>query len=226
MPLHVKICGVTCPDDAVAVVEAGADALGIVFAPSPRQVDLARAEAIRSGLPEAVDCVGVFVNEAFAEVRRAREAAGLTAVQMHRRPEDIWPEGDVAAFHAWLVEKSLRYVLAVRARDAATLEDELDRGLSGADQLLLDAYVEGVEGGSGCAYDWSLTALAARRGVPVIVAGGLTPLNVGEAVRRTRPWGVDVSTGVERAPGRKDHEAVRAFVAAARQADLTADQRA
>jgi phosphoribosylanthranilate isomerase len=223
MPVHVKICGITCPEDAVAAFEAGADAVGLVFAPSPRQVDLVRAAAVRASLPGAFDVAGVFVGEPFPEVRRACEAARLSTIQMHRRPEDIWPAADVTAFHAWLTEEGLRYVLAVRARDAATLDAELDRGLGRADQLLLDAYAAGSEGGTGRVYDWSLTGLATRRGVPVIVAGGLTPRNVAEAIRQTRPWGVDVSTGVERAPGRKDSDAVRAFVLAVRQTDLTAE---
>lgn len=217
MRLHVKICGITTPADAVPAVEAGANALGVVFAPSPRRVTLEQAREIRAAVP-GVELVGVFVDEAFAEVRRAVMEAGLQATQFHKDPAGLWPRADLTDWEAFRAERALRAVRAVRARSAEALQSALEGRAEAFDQVLLDAYVPGVEGGTGQTFDWSLADTARAFGRPIIVAGGLHPGNVAEAIRRVAPWGVDVSSGVESAPGRKDADAVRRFLAAAREA--------
>jgi phosphoribosylanthranilate isomerase len=217
MPLHVKICGITNALDARVAVEAGADAVGLIFAPSARHVTPEQGQVIRRTVPPGVDLVGVFVEEPFERVREAVLTAALTAVQFHRDPRRIWSEAEVARWEQMRVEGRLRTVRALKARDAATLRAELVT-VWGADQVLLDAFVPGAEGGTGETFDWSLVDVVRGAGCDVIVAGGLTPDNVADAVRATRPWGVDVASGVEASPGIKDHEAVRRFIAGARAA--------
>jgi phosphoribosylanthranilate isomerase len=221
--LHVKICGITNPADAVAAVEAGADALGLIFAPSPRRVTLDDARAIRLVVPARVEMTGVFVREPLALVHDAILTVGLGGVQFHGNPLEHWADAERVRWEELIqTRKALRVVHAVRAKDATALEAALDTRMERADQILLDAFVPGLEGGTGRTFDWSLIEIVKRRGVPVIVAGGLTPGNVAEAVGTTQPWGVDVSSGVESAPGKKDHGAVRRFIRAARAADAPA----
>lgn len=200
--VHIKVCGVTSVDDALASVDAGADAIGVNFAQSsPRRVNLDVARAIVAALPSRVISVGVFVDATEDELRRTIESVGLRCVQLHGdEPPEL-----LAAFlpHAY---KAIR----VRGRDALA-----DAARYPGQHILLDAYVPGVAGGTGATFDWSLAAELARSR-QVTLAGGLTPDNVAEAVRLVRPFCVDVASGVESAPGRKDHGKVRAFVAAAR----------
>jgi phosphoribosylanthranilate isomerase len=202
-------------------VAAGADAIGLVFAPSARQVTLDEAMAIRLVVPSRVEMVGVFVNEPFALVHDAVLTLGLGGAQFHRDPRAEWSSDEILRWKLLRMERAdLRLIHALRAKDADALELELSMRIERADQVLLDAYVPGLEGGTGKVFDWSLVDVVKRDEMPVIVAGGLTPENVADAVRRTRPWGVDVSSGVEAAPGRKDHDAVRRFIANARAADV------
>lgn len=207
----------------MAAVEAGADALGLVFAPSPRRVTLDDARAIRLVVPARVELTGVFVREPLALVHDAILTLGLGGVQFHGNPLEHWSEAERLRWAELMqTREALRVVHAMRAKDAGVLDAALDARLRRADQILLDAFVPGLEGGTGTVFDWRLAERVTRREIPVIVAGGLTPENVADAVETARPWGVDVSSGVEAAPGRKDHDAVRRFIRAARAADAPA----
>jgi len=210
---RIKICGVTTAEDARFVAEAGADAVGLNFYPrSPRFVDPARAAAVVRALPPFTAAVGVFVGMPLRQVCAVAFQLGLRAVQTY---EEGPPEEDPFPF---------AHVPAFRVRDAAGLDPvcrfvELSarRGRRPA-AVLIDSFVDGAIGGTGRPAPWGLLA-GFDPGVPLILAGGLTPQNVGEAIATVRPWGVDVASGVESAPGVKDHEKVRAFVRAVRDAD-------
>jgi len=200
--VRIKICGITNLPDAVAAVEAGADALGFVFAPSPRQVTPQQAQEIIRELPPFVTTVGLVVNQ---DPRPIIEVCAVDVIQFHG---DETPE-QVAAVN----QRSYR---AFRIRT----EDDLQRlPRYSCSAFLLDAYVPGIPGGTGVRFPWSLAEKAKGYGRPIIVAGGLTPANVALCIETTRPYGVDVSSGVEAEPGRKDHGLIRAFVANARAAD-------
>jgi len=213
----VKICGMTNLEDAQAAVDAGADALGFVFAVSPRHVAPAVAREITRALPDGIEKVGVFVNESAVRIREVAEEAGLTGVQLHG--DEIL---DVAAkLAAEPGSPGKLRVIPVYPIRHLLKEDVLVNFWT--DRVLFDTAVEGKQGGTGQTWDWKLgkAAIELLQGhVRVIVAGGLTPVNVADAVRTLHPWGVDVSSGVEREPGKKDHEKVRAFVKAAKGADL------
>ena len=210
----VKICGITNLADARVAAGAGADLIGFVFyPPSPRNVSPEGVREIIRGIRPTVTVrtsnsgprfVGVFVDRRTEAVARVLDFCGLDYAQLHGTE----PPQDVIA----LTELGHHVIKAFRVRDADSLA-----GVSGyqAAAYLLDTYVPGEAGGTGRRFDWSL-ALDAKRHGPLILAGGLHPDNVGEAVRTIRPWGVDVSSGVEAEPGRKDPEQVRRFVAKAK----------
>jgi phosphoribosylanthranilate isomerase len=204
--VRVKICGVTRVEDARVAWEAGADALGLNFyRRSPRCVGPEQAAALARTRPALGAVVGVFVNESPEIIRARVRECGLTAVQLHG---DEPPEA--CAGYGVPVIKALR----VRGpEDVERARAYVGAGEVGA--LLLDGAAPAY-GGGGVGFDWSLVARLAGAGVPVLVAGGLNPGNVQEAVRATRPYGVDVASGVETSPGIKDAEAVRAFVRAVR----------
>ncbi|HZI11809.1 MAG TPA: phosphoribosylanthranilate isomerase [Myxococcus sp.] len=210
MSVKVKVCGVTRLEDARGAWEAGADALGLNFYPkSPRCVDVATAAALARTRPVLGAVVGVFVNAPADEIRAKVRECGLTAVQLHG---DEPPEA-CAGFGVPVI-KALR----VRGpEDVALARTYL--GVGDVAGLLLDGAAPGY-GGGGVGFDWSLVAGLAGSGTPVLVAGGLTPANVAEAVRATRPYGVDVASGVESAPGIKDLDAVRAFIRHAKSLNL------
>jgi phosphoribosylanthranilate isomerase len=237
MSVLVKVCGITNVADAKAAVEAGADLLGFIFyPPSPRFVtpdDAQRiADAIRgsSGTqeptgqrdvagsaarhprPSGVALVGVFVDEQMEVVRGVMAACGLHYIQLHG--------GEPPSMVLTLMDSGCRVIKAFRVRDGTSL-DAMARYRPSA--FLLDAYVAGLPGGTGQTFDWRLTVQAKEHG-PLILSGGLTPENVAQAVRQVRPYAVDVASGVERAPGRKDHEKVYRFVAAAKAATRPAGQ--
>lgn len=197
--MFVKICGITNQEDALLAVAMGADAVGFVFAPSSRQIAPTRARDIARRLPPEILTVGVFRDQAREQVAEIVARAGLGAAQLHghERAEDA----------RWVREHVPLLIQGFAAGDPA-LEQVDDYG---ADMVLIDS----ANPGSGQVFDWSL-AEGAPVGRRVVLAGGLTPENVAGAVQRVRPWGVDVSTGVESAPGRKDPRLVRAFVQAAR----------
>jgi phosphoribosylanthranilate isomerase len=197
MRVRVKICGITTLDDALAAADAGASALGFnFFAGSPRYVEPEAAGAIVARLPSSVCTVGIFVDAPRQQVEAVASQVGLRALQFHGHET---PE----ACRGW----SRRVIKAVRVRDAhvAALAQQYD-----VDFILADAYVEGRLGGTGVRVLPGLLARFDRR--RLILAGGLTPENVAEAVRTVRPFAVDVAGGVEAAPGRKDHELMRRFI--------------
>lgn len=204
---RIKICGLTRAEDAAAAVAAGADALGVVLAPSKRQVTLDQAAAVFADVPPLVARVGVFVDAQADAVWEAVARLGLTAVQFHG---DEAPETCAAA--PVPVIKALRVEPGFDAADVGRY-----RGAVAA--LLLDTYVAGEHGGTGMAFDWDRVAGLLPRDIPVVLAGGLGPDNVAEAVRTLRPYAVDVSSGVEQAPAVKDHAKVAAFCEAVRAAD-------
>ncbi len=200
----VKICGITNVEDALHAVEAGADALGFVFYDkSPRFVTPHLVRQIVAQLPPFVTTVGLFVNEPVARIRRTMADARLDVVQLH---------GDEVPADC-LVEPH-RVIKALRVRDATSLEGA-DRYQVSA--LLLDAWSEEHYGGTGLSFDWQLATEAAGRR-PLILAGGLNPGNVIDAVRQVRPYAVDVSSGVEERPGKKNHQKVTEFISRARYA--------
>lgn len=218
MSLWIKICGNTSLDDALVAAEAGADALGFVFAPSPRQVTAAQAAAIVAKLPESIEKIGVFVDASLEEIASTVRACGLTGVQLHF---DAAPE--LAARLRERFGAGLR-ILRVAHFEAAFAEDLAAR-IAGYEQdpsvdaVLMDSRTATARGGTGVAFDWEeagRTVFGGRE--KLIAAGGLTPANVAEAIATLRPWGVDAVSGVESAPGRKDAAQVRAFIANARAA--------
>ncbi|GMT97462.1 phosphoribosylanthranilate isomerase [Corallococcus caeni] len=202
MNVLVKVCGVTRVADAKGVWAAGADAMGLNFHPgSPRFVDLSTAATLARTRPPLAAMVGVFVNATPEDIRVRVRECGLTAVQLHG---DEPPEA--CSGYGVPVIKALR----VRGPDDVAKARSYV-GVGDVAGLLLDGAAPGY-GGGGVTFDWSLVKQLADCGLPVLVAGGLKPSNVAEAVRATRPYGVDVASGVESSPGIKDLDAVRAFV--------------
>lgn len=218
MSIWVKICGNTSLGDAQIAVEAGADALGFVFAASPRRVTAADAAAICSRIPEAVEKIGVFVDADCDEIASTVRTSGLTGVQLHFEAGDDLPARLHAEFGPAL--RILRVVhFALGMADRATRElarHALDPHVNG---VLVDSRTAAAAGGTGVTFDWVKareTAFGMNGRLKLIAAGGLKPANVAEAISTLRPWGVDVVSGVEAAPGRKDPEKVRDFVTRAR----------
>jgi phosphoribosylanthranilate isomerase len=200
MLTKIKICGITNLDDALLAVDLGADALGFVFYPkSPRCVKVHDAANICNALPPFVAKVGVFVDELEYEIEKALKECLLNALQFHGDE----PPGFCQKFAA----KSIK---AIRVRDEESLRaaEEYD-----VDALLLDTYTDESRGGTGRTFDWSLAVRAKEfLSGPLILSGGLTTANVQEAIRKVRPYAVDVASGVEREPGKKDPEKLRRFI--------------
>ena len=216
MSLWIKICGNTSVEDAHLAAEAGADAVGFVFAPSPRRVTAGQVAAIVPRLPLALEKIGVFVDAEFEEIAATVEAAGLTGVQLH-----FDATAELAAQLRARFRPELRILGVVHfdaragKRVAAIARD------TNVDALLLDSRTAAAAGGTGVAFDWDAARgliFDADGAVKFIAAGGLTPENVAQAIATLRPWGVDVVSGVEAAPGRKDPTKVRAFINNARAA--------
>lgn len=227
----IKICGTTNLEDAQMCVEAGADALGFIFAESPRKIQTAEAAEIVAGISDKVEKVGVFADEKVEALLEIAQATGLTAVQLHGNEL-----GDYV--HEVVTRRGLRVIQTVaKELPEITLPKVgfpfgFGADLGHRDQiyaLLFDSGRGGLRGGTGRTWDW-------KRGVPAlemmqknghrcIVAGGLNPENVSEAIRILRPWGVDVVTGVEREPGKKDPKKVKAFTEAVRRAEQGLDSR-
>jgi phosphoribosylanthranilate isomerase len=214
--MWVKICGNTNLEDAQHAADAGADALGFVFAPSPRQVTLQQVRRIVPHLPDGAKIYGVFVDASADEVIRTALECGLSGVQLHGHM-DAWLAGTLRrqflAHHAETTK-----IVSVLAFDES-LEQQLDIAAQSADAVLVDSRSATRVGGTGKRWDWSAGSAAFRAAagkVRVIAAGGLDPVNVEEAIQTLTPWGVDVVTGVEAQPGRKDWRRVEAFIAAAR----------
>jgi len=220
MSVWIKICGNTSLADARLAVDAGADAVGFVFASSPRKVTVSEAAAIISHLPGTVEKIGVFVDASLEEIYSTVRASGLTGVQLHFEAAEELP----AKLRARL-GPALR-ILRVVHFDAAGAGQIAERiaaygGDPNVDGLLVDSHTAAAVGGTGVAFDWveaRRTAFSEESKLKLIAAGGLTPANVAEAIATLRPWGVDVVSGVEAAPGRKDALKVHEFVARARSA--------
>jgi phosphoribosylanthranilate isomerase len=217
----VKICGMTNLEDALTAVDAGADAVGFVFyEKSPRRIGVETARDIVEQLPENVEKVGVFVGQSVEHVSKISEESALSAVQVYTT------FGTEPALRDFVQNLQLRVFVAISGQRVTaekgfgfSLSEEL---LSRVSAVFLDSGNSRQPGGTGTAFDWKSTAktvTAMSRSIPVVIAGGLTPQNVGEAMEILKPWGVDVASGVEASPGKKDPEKVRAFVKAVRDAD-------
>jgi phosphoribosylanthranilate isomerase len=221
----IKICGITSLEDAQTAVDAGADAVGFVFwEKSPRNIDPSKAREIVAQLPDGVEKVGVFVDEV-SDTFRIVGHVGLTGMQVHYMRQERSPNrekvdglgaytfGDVKLYLAFPAEMLIGFAASLR---------EMDRPWQGASAIFVDSGTAQKPGGTGKTFDWDEMAseiVALGQQVPTVIAGGLTPDNVGEAIRRFKPFGVDVSSGVERAPGKKDPEKIRAFGQAVHAAD-------
>jgi phosphoribosylanthranilate isomerase len=196
---RVKVCGITRAEDALAAVKHGCDAIGLVFyEKSPRHVHVERAAEIVANLPPFVCTVGLFVDAAEADVCAVLKAVRLDVLQFHGNESP-----------AYCAQFGVPYLKAVRVRPETNLI-QYATDYAEAKALLLDAYAEGIPGGTGQVFDWGL--IPAVLAMPVILAGGLNPENVAEAVRRVRPYAVDVSGGVEREKGIKDADKIAAFM--------------
>ncbi len=206
MRTRVKICGITSPDDGAAAARQGADAIGLIFyPPSPRLVTVARARAIADALPPFVARVAVFVNPSAAEVEEVVRGCRPDLLQFHgeESPELCRAFG-------------VPYLRSLRVKRGIDLLESLSP-FHDAAGWLLDAYRDDLYGGTGEAFDWDL--IPQRLARPVVLSGGIDAGNVGEAIRRVRPWAVDVSSGVESAKGVKDERLIAALIAGVRNAD-------
>lgn len=215
----VKICGITNLEDALIAVDAGADAVGfVVYEKSPRSVSVETAREIVEKLPRELEKVGVFVDADCDQIRRAVLHAALTAVQLHGRPsqQSVWQDRRPAP------AKLIAMIAGDRLKDSAgdvLIQQSVHEEIFA---LLIDSQVNGSSGGTGSTFDWESTRGAIQAlslSVPIIVAGGLNPLNAADAIKTFQPFGLDVSSGVEARPGKKDPEKVRAFVRAVREMD-------
>jgi phosphoribosylanthranilate isomerase len=221
MSLWIKICATTSLEDALLAAEAGADAVGFVFAPSPRRVTREQVAAIAPHLPARIERIGVFVDASFTQVEATVRECRLTGVQLHSKAGPDIPSQLRQRFGPKL--RTLRVVHFGPTAAQRVAEIDTDSSVNG---ILIDSRTAAAAGGTGVAYDWSAArALFFRRSLsrqrPRIAAGGLTPANVAEAIATLQPWGVDVASGVESEPGRKDAAKVRAFVANARAANAS-----
>jgi phosphoribosylanthranilate isomerase len=225
--MWVKICGNTNREDAVHAAQAGADAVGFVFSESKRQVTAAQVAAITPHLSAGVERVGVFYSHDAEEIARIALDAGLTTVQLHGGLDDELLETLVERLRGEVgIIQTLHWIAGVEPGSgedspAAVLARELERvaALGMVDRVLIDSKVGSAGGGTGVAYDWSAARAVfalAPAGVRLIVAGGLRPENVALGIAELKPWGVDVSSGVEISPGRKDPALVKLFIKNAR----------
>lgn len=199
--VKIKICGITSMEDAACAVEAGASALGFVFyKPSPRFVGVEVARRIIASVPPFIASVGIFVNEEASRINEIARICCLDRIQLH---------GDERPDFCRSLER--RVIKAIRLKDKSSLELMKTFDVT---NFLLDTYSDKLYGGSGSGFDWELAIEAAKLG-RIILAGGLTPENVADAIRRVRPYGVDVSTGVEIRPGKKDPRKIAQFIKSA-----------
>jgi phosphoribosylanthranilate isomerase len=206
MSVKVKICGITNPADAQVAIAAGADLLGFIFSEtSPRHVTVETAAGIGRNLPPHTVRTGVFVNASEALVTRAIAECGLNLLQFHG---DEPPE--------FCMRFGVMSMKAFRVHDAESLKALPNYQ---TDAWLLDAFLPNAHGGTGERFNWNLAIEAQKFGKPIFLAGGLTPENVAEAVRTVQPFGVDVSSGVEYSPGKKNHEKIRDFIANVRKVE-------
>jgi phosphoribosylanthranilate isomerase len=207
MQVKIKVCGITNSADAIAAVEAGADALGFIFFEgSPRYVTPEKARGIIRELPPFVSKVGVFVNATPDKVGQTIEETGIDTLQFHgEEPPELCRGYNTKVIKAFRVQ----------GKDMLALMPRYD-----VDAWLLDSFAANARGGTGATFDWDLAVHACSLGTPVILAGGLNPDNVSAAIERVQPYAVDVSSGVESAPGQKDHAKIAAFINNARAGTL------
>jgi phosphoribosylanthranilate isomerase len=216
MSLWVKICGNTSLDDALVAAEAGADAVGFVFAPSPRRVTVEQVAAITPHLPAALEKIGVFVDATADEIVAAVRSTGLTGIQLH-----AGVDADVIAQLRAEFGLPLKILRVVHFGPDAARQAAVFAANSNVDGVLVDSRTATAVGGTGIMFDWKearKTIFGSGCSAKLIAAGGLNPANVAEAIATLRPWGVDVASGVEASPGRKDAARVRDFVHHARTA--------
>jgi phosphoribosylanthranilate isomerase len=207
MPVRVKICGITNLEDARVAIDSGADALGFIFfSGSPRHISPESAAEIISNLPPFIAKVGVFVDAPVDGILDIAGATGIDTVQLHG--------SESPAECAEIAASRLTVVKAFRVKEATSLEPIANYRASA---FLLDSYVAGQLGGTGAKFNWDLALKAKQFNTPIILAGGLDPENVTDAVSKVFPYAVDVSSGVEASPGKKDHQKVRRFIARAKQ---------
>jgi phosphoribosylanthranilate isomerase len=214
MSIWVKICGNTSLEDAWLAAEAGADAVGFIFAPSPRRVTADQVASITSRLPHAIEKIGVFVDSPLDEIETIVRSSGLTGVQLHADGGAELPSQLRSRLGPVLRILRVVHFGEDAAQEAAALAQDTN-----IDAVLVDSRTATAVGGTGTTYDWDLAARSLFQGVKgkrYVAAGGLNPENVADAIARLKPWGVDVASGVEAAPGRKDPDKVRVFVAKAR----------
>jgi phosphoribosylanthranilate isomerase len=199
--VKVKICGITEYEDALAAMQLGASALGFIFAPGPRQITAEKARDIITSLPPFVKAVGVFVNEMPSSIRGTFAFCGLDLIQLHG---DESPD---------LCHELMPYTIkAMRIKDESILQFvEPYRGKVRA--LLLDTYMKDKPGGTGKTFDWNLAVEIKALGIPIILSGGLGPSNIEDAIKTVRPYAVDVNSGVEERPGKKNHGLLRELFA-------------
>lgn len=210
MRTRVKICGITRPEDGVAAAALGADAIGLVFHPqSPRAVSTDQAMGIVEALPPFVTVVALFADARPESIRSVLDVIPVDLLQFH----GIEPAAACEGY-------GRRYIKAISMRDGLDVAAAMT-GYPGAAAFLLDAFHPAMAGGTGERFDWA--RVPSERPRPLILAGGLAPDNVAEAVRRVRPYGVDVSSGVESAKGRKDHAKLRQFIEGVRRVDADAE---
>ena len=203
---RIKICGITRVEDAIAAVASGADAIGLVFyGKSSRAVSIDQASIIAKAVPPFVSIVALFVDESAAEIERVLNAVPVDIIQFHGSETPQFCE-----------QFNRPYVKALRVTPDLNLAT-VSKGYASSRGILLDSWKEGVPGGTGQSFDWRLAQKALP--LPVILAGGLNPENIGDAIAMLRPAAVDVSGGVESAPGIKDSGKIREFIAAVRAAD-------
>ncbi|MBB6145970.1 phosphoribosylanthranilate isomerase [Silvibacterium bohemicum] len=212
--MWVKICANTNLDDALLAADAGADAVGFVFAESARRVTADQVAAITARLPKKLEKVGVFGDARFDELVHSIEYGGLTGVQLHSAGDT-----ELAARLRSHFRNDLRILQVIHYRQGLEAQLRAAQENSATDGVLIDSRTATLLGGTGQSYDWkaaSRRVAESASGLRLIVAGGLNPENVGEAIATMRPWGVDVATGVEISPGKKDPAKVRAFIENAR----------
>jgi len=197
--VRVKICGITTAADARAALDLGANAVGLVFAESPRQVIIAEAAKVSKAVGPWISVVGVFVDEAPSRILKIARECGLSAAQLHGHE----PAADMAGLKGLKVIKAFHVDADYRAG--------ILKSYAGADAFLFDSKIAGQFGGTGRTFDWNLLKKSSA-GKPVIVSGGLHPGNAAKAVRFFKPYGVDVSSGVEKSPGKKDLKLMKEFI--------------
>jgi phosphoribosylanthranilate isomerase len=221
MSLWIKICANTSLEDARLAVEAGADAVGFVFAPSPRRVTAAQVAEIAPHLPASVEKIGVFVGAGLDEIDSTVRACSLTGVQLHW---EVGPELPARLRARLGPELRILHVVHFEVGVAEPIAEQIAHHAQNpyVDAVLVDSRTAAAVGGTGVSFDWGearKTVFGVGGRLRLIAAGGLNPVNVAEAIATLRPWGVDVVSGVEAAPGRKDPDKVREFITRARAAE-------